>query len=179
MRHLIFDTETTGLVRNMATPLSRQPKVIEYFGLVLEGEGADLVEVETYGALIHPGERITDEITRITSITNADLEGQVGFGAHIDRIEALTASADMVVAHNLSFDRKMMEFEFRRQGREFSYKKGCCTVNGTEHIKGHRMKMGDLYEMLFGERFEGAHRAEADVRALARIYVELLKRSLL
>jgi DNA polymerase III epsilon subunit-like protein len=178
VRHLIFDTETTGLPRNVATPLIRQPKIIEYFGLILEGDGDQVEEVETYHALIHPGGLISAEITEITSITNADLEGQAPFGAHIDRIEALTASADVIVAHNLKFDTKLLSFDFRRLGREFSYKKGCCTVEATEHIHGHRMKMGDLYEFLFGERFEGAHRAEADVRALARVYKELLKRKL-
>lgn len=179
MRHHIFDTETTGLVRNLATPLTRQPQVIEYFGLVLEGEGADLVEVECYGALINPGKPVSEEITRITSITNADLEPALSFAAHADRIAEQFASADVSVAHNFSFDRKMMEFEYQRLGRKFVFNKSCCTVIGTEHIKGHRQKMGDLYEYLFGERFEGAHRAESDVRALARIYVELLKRELL
>jgi DNA polymerase-3 subunit epsilon len=178
MKHLIFDTETTGLVRNAATPLSRQPTVIEYFGLILEEQGDDLVEVGSYGTLITPGKPLDADIVRITGITDEDLKGAPSFGGIVHHIAAQFAEADIVVAHNLSFDRKMMEFDFRRCGRDFGFKRGICTVEATEHIKGHRLRMGDLYEMLFDERFEGAHRAEADVRALARVYRELVKRRL-
>ena len=184
MLHLVFDTETTGLPGNSAMPLARQPQIIEYFGLLLDihGEGDDLVakEVDCLSLLINPGKKLPEIITKITSITDEMLSTAFPFAHQASKIEAFHARADFTIAHNLKFDRTLLDFEFRRLARPFDLSgRTICTVEVTEHIRGHRMKMGDLYEHLFGERFEGAHRAEADVRALGRIYVELMRRDMI
>ncbi len=47
------------------------------------------------------------------------------------------------------------------------------------HMKGHRLKMMQLYELLFGEQFADAHRARNDVQALRRLAVELYRREMI
>ena len=81
--------------------------------------------------------------------------------------------ADEVVAHNLAFDKAMLDFEFMRLDTELKWPAMICTVEATRHLKGHRLNLMALYEMLFSERFTEAHRAENDVRALARCFLKL------
>jgi len=52
-------------------------------------------------------------------------------------------------------------------------------VEQTQHLKGHRLSLGDLHDLLLGERFSGAHRARADVMALARCVSEMIRRDML
>ncbi len=156
MRTLILDTETTDLVKNELMPLEKQPHVIEFFALSYLDGG----EMEAVNFLFQPGFKISPEITRITGITNDMLVGQPMF-------------ADEVVAHNLAFDKAMMNIEFRRCGLTPTWPQGICTVEATEYVKGHRLNLTSLHEHLFGEPFGGAHRAENDVRALARCFWKL------
>jgi DNA polymerase III epsilon subunit-like protein len=175
VRALIFDTETTGLVGNQLLKLDQQPRVIEFFGQVVERDGTVLDELEFF---CDPGVPVTSEITKITGIRPEDVRGQPPFRHFIPRLLELMAQSGAVVAHNLSFDWSMINFEFDRAG--------CgvvpwplvriCTVAETEWIKGHRLKLIDLHSELLGEPFSGAHRARTDVEALTRIYVELCKR---
>jgi DNA polymerase III epsilon subunit-like protein len=77
---------------------------------------------------------------------------------------------DEVVAHNLSYDKSMVDCEMKRAGLTVDWPELICTVEATEHIKGHRLNLTSLHELLMGEAFSGAHRAEADVRALANCF---------
>jgi DNA polymerase-3 subunit alpha len=70
----------------------------------------------------------------------------------------------------------MINNEMRRLGLTVAWPRVICTVEETEHLKGHRLKLSDLYELLFGEKFANAHDAKADVEALAKCYFELVKR---
>jgi DNA polymerase III epsilon subunit-like protein len=84
---------------------------------------------------------------------------------------------DRVVAHNLSFDMDRVNNEMERAGLVVEWPKDrICTVEQTEWLKGFRLSLGALYEFLFKENFPNAHRAENDVRAMSRCYIELIKR---
>lgn len=74
----------------------------------------------------------------------------------------------------------MIDFEMKRLVTELAWpERLVCTVEATEHLKGHRLSLTKLYEHLFpGENFPGAHRAKADVQALVRCYVEMFKQGL-
>lgn len=176
MRTLIFDTETTALISNTLQPLAKQPRIIEFFGLVIDEED-DYREVETISQLINPQMPISEEVTRITGIRSADVASAPTFGDVSEKIADLISSVRIVVAHNLSYDMQVVEFEMARVNEAaFWPKRRICTVEATEHLRGHRLKLVDLHTELFGEGFASAHRAENDVRALARCYIELCKR---
>lgn len=167
-----FDTETTGLVKNSLVALDQQPRVIEFFGHLVDSEtGKVLDEIEFF---CDPGVPIDPIITKITGIKPSDLAGKPPFSAGIARIEAALAQADCVFAHNLSFDMALIDFEFRRVGKQVVWpQRKVCTVEQTEWMKGHRLKLIDLHTELFGEPFTGAHRARTDVDAMTRCWVEL------
>lgn len=174
MKHLLIDCETTGLIQNHLRPLAKQPFIIEFCGIIFDNEGAELKELSF---LCDPGFPIDSTIQRITGLKPSDLSGQPKFAAFVAEVCQLLEDADVLVAHNLSFDRSMLELEFRRANVMPVWPaKLCCTVEQTEHLVGHRLKLNDLHQRLFDEPFAGGHRARTDVLALSRCYFELLRR---
>lgn len=174
MRHLVFDTETTDLIHNSSRPIAKQPQILEVFCLALDD---GLEEIESLHRYFDPGKPISKEITKITGITDETVKGAPLFRQACGDFKDIIESCDVVVAHNLSYDIGVTNFEFARIGQTVKWPaRKVCTVESTEHIKGYRLSLGNLHQELFGETFTGAHRAENDVRALARCYVELVKR---
>lgn len=174
MRTLVFDTETTALVANSKQPLAKQPQIVEVFALVL---GDDLEEQESLQQYFDIGKPLPDITKKITGITDEMVKGAPSFAAGHAKFQSTIESCDRVVAHNLSYDIGVTDFEFERLGKAVRWPASrICTVEATEHMKGYRLNLGALYTELFGEQFTGAHRAENDVRALARCYLELVKR---
>ncbi len=172
----LLDTETTDLISNHSMKLDKQPEIIEvYFRTVDLSSGELLSEYET---LIKPSKPINEKTTEITGITNEMLKDAPPFGAVADAI-ARNFSINPIIAHNASFDREMLEFEFERiHGVKPSWMltRWICTVEATVHLKGFRLGLQHLHEHLFGEKFVDAHRARPDVIALERICIELFKR---
>lgn len=174
----IFDTETTGLIKNSAQPLAKQPHIIEFSGLLVDTETDE--ELGALDFLCDPGIAITAEITKITGITQAMVKGTKPFADRQKEVDAFFAQANAVAAHNLSYDQSMVEFEVARQGKLFAWpERRICTVEATEHLKGHRLSLAALHELLFGETFADAHRAKNDVAALRRCFIELIKREVI
>lgn len=170
----VFDTETTGLVQNSAQNLSMQPHIIELYGCLIEDDGTVLDQLEF---LCHPGIEISAEITKITGIKNEDVKGEKAFKEYYNQLQSFVSRANAVCAHNLKFDLTMVEIEAQRLQQKFIWPENkICTVEATEYVKGRRLHLFELHELLFGENFEGAHRAKNDVQALVRCFVELRKK---
>lgn len=180
----LYDTETTGLIKTGARRLTKQPHVIEFYAMTIEqtgdGEDAQFRFVEEIDELINPGSKVpvTPEITRITGIHPQMVASKAGFPTFAPKIKALFDRSDRVVAHNLSFDMEIIEIEFKRINETIEWPQRVCTVEATEWIKGFRLKLTDLHEELFGQKFEGAHRAKVDVFATCACYTELVRRKM-
>lgn len=194
MKAFLFDTETTGLIANHTVKLDLQPSVIEFYGCL-----ADLKtgEIESdYNTFIKPPKPLSDKpnfgekktITQITGITNEMLLGAPSFNDVASDIKRVLECAPVVIAHNMSFDREMIDIEFERIHGKISWPHSLCTVEQTTHIaqtvrlptmRSSRFTLSNLHQYLFDEPFEGAHRARADVAALLRCCVELHKREVI
>jgi DNA polymerase-3 subunit alpha len=174
---ILFDTETDGLITNSLMDVKKRPRIMEFFGLKLKYEAGQFEEVEVLNLLMNTGRPVPDDVVTITGIKTADIANKPDFSFfHADLIKFLE-SADRVVAHNLTYDMSVVEFECERWAkRKPQWPEKVCTVEATEHLKGYRLKLVDLHTELFGEPFTGAHRAETDVRAMTRCYIELIKR---
>ena len=172
-RTLIYDTETTGLLKPGIADLASQPKIIEFALVELDD---DYNEVGAWSWMINPGEQITDEITKITGITNDDLIGKPSFIQVLPEIEDVFLGAHRLMAHNLPFDMGMLTNELKRVGREYAFPyppNQLCTVQlASELIFGRRARMTELYEKTLGRKLEQTHRALDDVRALVEIVRE-------
>lgn len=167
----IFDTETTDLVKPLATPLEKQPEIIQIH--IEKFDDGQLVD--TFSSFVKPFKPVPDFITDITSITNAMVDDAPRWLSIQSDVQAfMLDGVDEVAAHNLSFDMDMVNIEAKRTGHQFLWPVNrICTVEQTEHIKGRRLDLMSLHEHLFGEGFEKAHLAQNDVAALARCFFRL------
>ena len=177
MKIIFFDTETDGLQKNIALPLEKQPMTLELFYLLMNEKGEEL---EASTNLFAKRRIIPDKITEITGIDEELLKGAPPASDIIPRIVDVFESVDRIVAHNLAYDRFIVDCECARlQLPKLHWPELLCTVEATEFIKGYRLSLSALHEELFGEKFKGAHRAEPDVRAMAKCYFELQARGLI
>lgn len=177
MKAFIFDTETDGLINNKIVRPEKWPRVIEFCGKVYDTEKKEVVK--KFSNLIFSGRKVSKEVVEITGISDDMLEGAPRLQDVADKICDLIGECDLVCAHNLSYDKMVMELEAKRLDLPPFFKpeqRLFCTVENTEHYKGYRMNLNALHEHLFGEPFTGAHRAEVDVDALVRCFAEIYNR---
>lgn len=171
MRALLFDTETTGLIDNLTIAIDKLPEIIEFYGCYADlGNGQ--IESEL-NLLIKPSKSISAEVTGITGIDDEMVREAPAFGQVADEILMYIQNAPLVIAHNLSYDKDVVNTEFKRLGQCVNWPPVLCTVEQTIHIKGFRLSLSALHETLFNEPFSGAHRAKVDVKALLRCCVRL------
>lgn len=175
MKAFVFDTETTGLIKNSLVPLEQQPRIIEFCGELVDLESGEVIKELDF--ICNPQQTLEAVITRITGLTQAQVDAEKPFSHRADEVIDLIQSAEAVVAHNLSFDRAMVDNDLKRCEKSVNWpSRMVCTVEQTEWMRGHRLNLTSLHEELFGEPFSGAHRAREDVKALTRCTVELFRR---
>lgn len=184
---LLLDTETTGLIENRSMASDRWPEIIEFYGLLADLRGRGRKKKDLH-RMIRPQRLLQEEtirtatgrkkrgITEITGISNEMLAGAPSFAEVADDVIGFVEKAPLVIAHNASFDKEMLDMEAERLGRKIAWPPVLCSIEQSIHYKGYRLNLADLHEHLFGEKFSGAHRAEADVGALMRCCVEMHRR---
>lgn len=181
----IFDTETDLLVSNSAIPLDKQPRIAEFFGTTVDQystvtgqeEVAKVIDGSDFDLLMSIGRPMNEKAGSITGITDEMLKGQPSFKVKGPEVKAWVEKHDRVVAHNLAFDKQVVDMQMELNGlAKINWPELVCTVEATEFLKGYRLSLSALHEELFGEKFEGAHRAKVDVRALVRCYIEIVNR---
>lgn len=177
MRVIVFDTETTALVENRTLRLDRQPEIIEFCGIDVDLDTGEIHEEFT--TLVKPKHEITELTTSKTTIDNSTVASAPPFSEIADKVTRMLES-QITIAHNLSFDRNMIEIELERLARPIlEWRQGICTVEQTMFVRGRRLSLSDLHEHLFGVKFTGAHRASVDVAALVKCCIELRKREVI
>lgn len=176
---LLFDTETTGLISNIAQPLKKQPSIIQLYVVKLNDE---TLEQEDEFESLFWASKIEEDATKTHGMTVEDLKGAPRFADRVDELAEFFAGEKHLFAHNLAYDRDMLWFELRRLGMECQFPwpwRHTCTVEATEAMEGFRLGLGMLHEKLFGEGFDEAHDAKADTQALARCVRELVKQGVI
>lgn len=125
--------------------------------------------------LFDPGKPLSEEITKITGLKDADLTGRPQFVQLLPQITKVFLGAVGIVAHNLPFDMDMLVNELRRCGKDHAFPyppKQICTVQSFYYLKGRRMKMTELYQHVLGKPLAQTHRALDDAKALAEIVLK-------
>ncbi|MBO5712630.1 MAG: 3'-5' exonuclease [Clostridia bacterium] len=142
---IYFDTETTGLTPGRIVQLSY---IIDY---------GDSIKAKNFFFAV---EYVPPEVVAVHGFSAeklAVLSGGKTFSDHIDEIENDFSSADVIVAHNVSFDIKFLSSEFAYQDRLFKYNKtfdtmkyfcGICKIPRANH-KGYKYpKLSELCDYL-------------------------------
>lgn len=155
VRALFVDVETTGLdpERDKITELAMQPFAFDAEGRVRAiGPGFDWLN--------DPGIPIPPEIVAKTGITDEMVKGET-----IDRaaVRLQLDLAQLVIAHNAGFDRKMTEAEMP----EFATMRWACSWREIDWRGVFGASCGNLGHLLMDmhDQFFTAHRALADCEA--------------
>jgi len=180
---IIFDTETTGLLKPDANSLKMQPSIIEIFcQKVNETPDGGVIPTGSFHSLLKPPFPLTAEITRITGITDEDLENAPSFSEIYEDLAAFFLGSEKLVAHNATFDTSMLANELLRIKKVIQFpwpREHVCTVEKSLHVEQRRLNLQKLHEHLFGLGFKDAHRAESDVKALVKCYSKMKQKGML
>lgn len=179
MHYLFFDTETTG----------KDPSTARLVQLAYAGYDQDGKETMSRNVIIKPeGFIIPIEATLIHGISQHEaLEKGQPLSTIIMDFFVRTTGARELVAHNVQYDfkvivREMMRTHFNTNNlAQFVKMPFRCTMEESTNycgLPGYYGKykwpqLGELHQILFGEKFEGAHNALNDVRATAKCFFEL------
>lgn len=188
--YLFFDTETTGLPRNWKAPvtdLNNWPRLVQLAYLFFDKDGNELSSGDF---IIKPvGFTIPTESSRIHGITTelANREGHP-IKSVLQNFNNLISQSNYLVAHNISYDEKIIGSEFLRNGMTnttLAKNKICtmqkstnfCAIDGPYGYKWP--KLSELHFKLFKTGFEEAHNAAVDINATAKCFWEMRKRKLI
>jgi len=186
-----FDTETTGLPRNWNAPLrdlDNWPRMVQFAWMLCDDAGN---EVASANRIILPqGYVIPPEAARVHGITTerALAEG-IPIMEALDEALPEIEKAALVVAHNISFDEKILGAECLRLSRAHPLLKKTlrCTMKESTAYCALPGRYGDfkypnlteLHRKLFQKNFQDAHDALADVRACKAAFYELRLRGVI
>lgn len=179
MISIVFDTETTGLVKNPAKPLEQQPRIIEVGALKIDEKFNVIDQLEFF---CKPPMKIPSYITKINGIDDAMLKGELPFSGNFKKMADFFRGSERMFAHNLPFDRNLLLFELRRMGTEFMFPwptQHICTAEVSKSLfNGKYTKMQNVYKEFYGVDPEQKHRAIADCEILLDVVKGLNERGL-
>ena len=187
MSIVLFDTETTGIIKSNESPARVQPRLIEFYGLRCNPANPEEILGDLH-LLVDPCQPraewpvIKDLGENGSMISDEMLAGAPTFPLVLPKLQDFFLGAEYIAAHNLSFDLDVLYAELKRVDAVARFPwppKRICTVEATEQIAGRRMSLTDLHVNLFGKGFDEAHLAQVDVGALHRCFVELWKRGVI
>lgn len=173
---IFMDTETTGLTSVEAAGLEHQPYIVEITCIKTNYE---LEIVSLFSTIVRPPIQIPEEVLKVHGITDDIAKSYKPFAGYYRQLAGYFVGTTHLIGHNLQFDKRVLETELKRLDKVTNFPWppiNVCTVEEIQKIKGHRMSLGDLHAELFGFRFEEAHRAEPDTRALIKVYKEMINR---
>ncbi|MDD2380963.1 MAG: 3'-5' exonuclease [Mariniphaga sp.] len=185
--YLFFDTETTGLPRNWRAPitdLNNWPRMVQIAWILSDKTGS---RIEAGDFIIKPENFVIPlNTTRIHGIsTEKALHEGKNLLEILTKFNDLVNEAEYLVAHNISFDEKIIGAEFLRMGMESNFlkKRKLCTMKSSTNycrIPGpygfKYPKLSELHFRLFGEDFDEAHNAAVDIHATEKCFWEMRKR---
>ena len=186
MKILVFDTETTWFIDRKETNLEKQPKIIQFAGIIWEIENNRFIEEKRVDILINPKIAIPYASSQVHSIYDIDIKDSPFIEDVINEFIWYINDVDAIVWHNIEYDEDMIKLELKRLAREYEYqpKQTICTMKTTvdfcqikwnwERFK--YPKLWELHKILFWEYFLWAHDAMVDVEATLKCFVELVKK---
>ena len=182
--YLFFDTETTGLPRNYKAPvtdLNNWPRLVQLAWLFYDKDGNKIAGNDV---IIKPdGFTIPVEASRIHGIsTERAISEGISLAEVLHEFQLMIDRTEFLVAHNMSFDEKILGAEFLRckMVNSVPTKKQICTMQSTTNFcaingpYGYKWpKLSELHFKLFHAGFEEAHNAAIDINATAKCFWEL------
>jgi len=179
MQYIAFDFETSGL------PKGRKPVTQETLGQYDTCRAVSLSAarfsskgrlIDTFDAMVYPDDfEISPGSVAIHGITEdkAKSNGRPFTQVFTDFMTFIGPRTKTLVAHNAKFDTNVLRSEMLRHGinlsliDELNFR---CTLELYRERFLKPIRLGVLYEDIFGEQFEDAHNSLADCIACGRVY---------
>ncbi|WP_163444770.1 exonuclease domain-containing protein [Flavobacterium columnare] len=164
--YCILDIETTGGQYN-------EEGITEI--AIYKFDGHEIVD--QFISLVNPEIPIQPFVVKLTGINNAMLRSAPKFYEIAKRIIEITEGC-IIVAHNASFDYRVIKTEFRRLGFDFQ-KQTLCTVELSKKLLPDlpSYSLGKLVRSL-GIPVADRHRASGDAMATVRLFKLLLAKDI-
>jgi len=160
--YAILDVETTGGKYN-------EEGITEI--AIYKFDGHEVVD--QFSCLINPERPIHPYVVNLTGINEKMLRSAPKFYEVAKRIVEITENT-VIVAHNASFDYRMLKMEFDRLGFEFERKTLCTVELARQLIPGKpSYSLGKLVRSL-GIPIADRHRASGDAMATVKLFKLLL-----
>ncbi len=199
MKVLVFDTETTGLPVDQNAALkdsSKWPYIIQLGFIVFDTETKEILEYSDSIIQLDASVHISPESIAIHKITRErSLDEGIDIRVALANLAEHMSEADIIVAHNILFDKRMLMVElFRNKMKSCLYQTSglpipeYCTMKRTIELcklPAINKKTGELYTnykyptlaelhtQLFCRKPRGTHNAIADVMICLRCYIML------
>jgi len=182
VKALIFDTETTGMVEWRLPPEhASQPHLIQLGMLLVETR--DWVARASHSMLVKlpAGQRIDPAAQQAHGITEEDCATYgVPLMVAASAFNQYCIQADVIVAHNMTFDQSVMLTALHRLGGKPDRMAGkrliCTKEESTDVLKlpgkydSYKWPtLAEAFEHFTGEQLQGAHDALIDTQACLRI----------
>jgi len=179
MQYIAFDFETSGL------PKGRKPVTQETLGQYDTCRAVSLSAarfsskgrlVDTFDAMILPTDfTISPGSVAIHGITEemAKSKGRPFLQVFADFMTFIGPRTKTLIAHNAKFDTSVLQSEMLRHDIDLSLIDDLnfrCTLELYRERFLKPIRLGVLYEEIFGEQFENAHNSLADCIACGRVY---------
>lgn len=196
MKVLVFDTETTGLPLDQNAPLTNSakwPYIIQLSFIVFDTETKEILEYSDRIIRLDASVFISPESIAIHKITRERSQAEgIDITQALDHLAENMSEVDIIVAHNLLFDKRMLMVElYRNKMKSFLYINNLpipeyCTMKRTTalcQLPTINKKTGETYNKyptltelhhhLFCRKPRGTHNAIADVMICLRCYIML------
>lgn len=193
MKLLFFDVETNGLPKDYRASyedIDNWPRVISLAACLADSDGNSLSQF--YNLIKPEGWEVPKEKFWIDNGYSTEKNLELGFPIMevLQQLFDLKQQGDVLVAHNLNFDHRIVWAEFIRAKMEpkRGMHKMCTMMLSTKYCQvphangrgGYKWPtLAELHHKLFGRSFDGAHDATADVLAMKDCFFELLKRKVI
>jgi DNA polymerase III epsilon subunit-like protein len=179
MQYIAFDFETSGL------PEGRRPVTPETVHQFDSCRAVSLSAarfssrgrlIDTFDAIIYPNDfHISQGSIDVHGITQekAMREGRPFTEVFLDFMRFIGPRTNTMIAHNAKFDMNVLRSEMIRHRlnlnliEHLNFK---CTMELYRERFMKPIKLGVLYEQIFGHQFENAHNSLADCIACGRVY---------
>lgn len=149
----VIDCETTGL--------GRSDRIVEFAIVTMDADTGEVLE--EFETLVNPKRDVGP--VDVHGVT-AEMARWAPTFEEVAPVVASRLHQSILVAHNLSFDLRMLQQEFSRSGRSIEWGQGICTLRLTGLRLGHAAR---AFAVPLGRH----HRALNDARAAASILWKL------
>lgn len=202
-RILVFDVETSGLIPKDRTNMTMDdlPHILQLTFVIFETKGWKIARSMNTYINVASSVSISPKITELTGITREMCDKGISMKTALQEFVKEYMECDIIVAHNIQFDREMVRIElerhkttltdpqyalvfdreFERHQNKFNY---CTMYNGKNVCKIERTdpngevyykcpKLVELYEYLFSMTPHNLHDSLIDTFVCLRCFVKM------